>query len=57
MRKQKYIVKSKGEILQKKIIVYIVILFALTIAFVLCIRSFKNVKAIYVADEKKEIVQ
>ena len=56
MRKQKYIVKSKGEILQKKIIVYIVILFALTIAFVLCIRSFKNVKAIYVADEKKEIV-
>ncbi len=57
MRKPKYTVKSKGEILRKRIIIYAIILIILTLTFVLCFKSFNNVKAVSNVEKKVEIVK
>lgn len=46
MRKKKYIVKSRDELITQRIIIYVILLVILLVTFVICIKSFKTVRAI-----------
>lgn len=56
MRKTKYIVKTRKQVIQRRIIVYVIALVVLTIAFALCLNSFKKVEAISTETRNKSSV-
>ena len=54
MRKIKYVVKTREEVIKQRIIVYFVAIVVLVAALLLCISSFKKVEAISQVEEVKE---
>ena len=53
MRKIKYIVKTREQIIKQRIIIYAITMIVLLIASFLCAKSFKNVQAVATIEEKK----
>ena len=55
MRKIKYVVKTREEVIKQRIIVYFVAIVVLIATLLLCISSFKKVEAISQVEEVKEV--
>ena len=55
MRKIKYIVKTKEQIIKQRIIIYSITILLLTITSILCVKSFKNVQATAIIEEKTKV--
>ena len=55
MRKIKYVVKTREEVIKQRIIVYFVAIVVLVATLLLCISSFKKVEAISQVEETKEV--
>lgn len=54
MRKAKYIVKTRNQIIARRILVYTILLVILLVAFIMCMKSFKKVEAISQVEHKTE---
>lgn len=57
MRKIKYIVKTKEQVIKQRIIIYTITVIMLIVVSVLCAKSFKNVQAISVTEETAKPVR
>ena len=58
MRKIKYVIKTREQIIKQRLIIYSIIIVIIILTSILCLRSFKKVQAIStVVEEKEEIVQ
>lgn len=57
MRKPKYIVKTREQVISQRIIVYTILLVILLVAFVMCIKSFKTVEAISEVEVQEQVAK
>lgn len=57
MRKIKYVIKTREQIIKQRLIIYSITIVVLILTSILCVRSFKNVQAISTVEEKEKTVK